>query len=120
MNRKIINLLFCIFTFFLFSLNCYAHDYDITTSAPPDAIMDIFKDFWCIETGIQHGTVSIVIEKDIYEITEILKKLENGKKYQTILSKKEETIEDKSLNQLNEISNLYNQGELIQWMKLKS
>ena len=30
MNRKIINLLFCIFTFFLFSLNCYAHDYDIT------------------------------------------------------------------------------------------
>lgn len=56
----------------------------------------------------------MIKEKDIYEITEILKKLENGKKYQTILSKKEETIEDKSLNQLNEISNLYNQGELIQ------
>lgn len=30
MNRKIINLLFCIFTFFLFNLNCYANDYDIT------------------------------------------------------------------------------------------
>lgn len=30
MNRKIINLLFCIFTFFLFSLNCYANDYNIT------------------------------------------------------------------------------------------
>ena len=30
MNRKIINLFFCIFTFFLFSLNCYANDYDIT------------------------------------------------------------------------------------------
>ena len=30
MNRKIINLLFCIFTFFLFSLNSYAHDYNIT------------------------------------------------------------------------------------------
>lgn len=30
MNRRIINLLFCIFTFFLFSLNCYANDYDIT------------------------------------------------------------------------------------------
>jgi len=29
-NRRIINLLFCIFTFFLFSLNCYANDYDIT------------------------------------------------------------------------------------------
>ena len=30
MNRKITNLLFCVFTFFLFSLNCYANDYDIT------------------------------------------------------------------------------------------
>lgn len=30
MNRKIKYLIFCIFTFFLFSLNCYANDYDIT------------------------------------------------------------------------------------------
>lgn len=45
------------------------NDYDITTSATPKAIKDIFRDFKCIETGIEHGTVSVVIEDDIYEIT---------------------------------------------------
>lgn len=45
------------------------NDYDITTSATPKAIKDIFRDFKCIETGIEHGTVSVVIDDDIYEIT---------------------------------------------------
>ena len=45
------------------------NDYDITTSAPPNVILDIFNNFKCIETGIQHGTVSVLIEGDIYEIT---------------------------------------------------
>lgn len=45
------------------------NDYDITTSATPEIIKDIFRDFKCIETGIKHGTVSLVIDEDIYEIT---------------------------------------------------
>lgn len=45
------------------------NDYDITTSATPKAVKDIFRDFKCIETGIEHGTVSVVIDDDIYEIT---------------------------------------------------
>lgn len=45
------------------------NDYDITTSATPDMIKEIFKNFKCIETGIEHGTVSVVIDDDIYEIT---------------------------------------------------
>lgn len=45
------------------------NDYDITTNATPDEIKSIFNEFKCIETGIEHGTVSIVIDKDIYEIT---------------------------------------------------
>ncbi len=45
------------------------HDYDITTSATPKTIKEIFKDFKCIDTGIEHGTVSVVMDKDIYEIT---------------------------------------------------
>ncbi len=45
------------------------NDYDITTNATPDIILDIFKDFRCIETGIEHGTVSVLIDGDIYEIT---------------------------------------------------
>ena len=44
-------------------------DYDITTSATPKVIMEIFKEFRCIETGIEHGTISVVIDEDIYEIT---------------------------------------------------
>lgn len=45
------------------------HDYDITTSASPKKIMEIFKEYKCIETGIDHGTVSVVIDNEIYEIT---------------------------------------------------
>lgn len=45
------------------------NDYDITTSTSPNTIQEIFKDFKCIETGIEHGTVSVVIEDEIFEIT---------------------------------------------------
>lgn len=45
------------------------NDYDITTSATPKVIKDIFRDFKCIDIGIEHGTVSVVIDDDIYEIT---------------------------------------------------
>ena len=45
------------------------NDYDITTSATPSIIKHIFRDFKCIETGIEHGTVSVVMDADIYEIT---------------------------------------------------
>lgn len=42
MNRKIKCLLFCIFTFFLFSLNCYANDYEIT-SYDVDIVVDKYN-----------------------------------------------------------------------------
>ncbi|MEG1408317.1 MAG: CCA tRNA nucleotidyltransferase [Terrisporobacter sp.] len=45
------------------------HDYDITSSATPEKIMEIFADHKCIETGIEHGTVSILINEEIFEIT---------------------------------------------------
>lgn len=45
------------------------NDYDITTNATPNKIMDIFKEFKLIENGIKHGTVGILIDGDIYEIT---------------------------------------------------
>lgn len=45
------------------------NDYDITTNANPNTIIDIFKDFKIIKTGIKHGTVGILIDKNIYEIT---------------------------------------------------
>lgn len=44
-------------------------DWDITTNALPNDILLCFKNYKIIDTGIKHGTVAIVIGKDIYEIT---------------------------------------------------
>lgn len=45
------------------------HDYDITTSATPDEMMEVFRDKRIIETGLQHGTITIVINGEGYECT---------------------------------------------------
>ena len=50
-------------------LNLIPSDYDITTNAKPKEIMNIFKDYKIIDTGIKHGTVSIILNNNIYEIT---------------------------------------------------
>lgn len=45
------------------------HDYDVTTSATPDEMMEVFKGKRIIETGLQHGTITIVIDGEGYECT---------------------------------------------------
>lgn len=45
----------------------FPHDYDIATSANPEEVKAIFKH--TIETGIKHGTVTVVENKIGYEIT---------------------------------------------------
>lgn len=45
------------------------HDYDICTSATPDEMLEIFKDKKIIETGLQHGTVTVEVNGESYEIT---------------------------------------------------
>ena len=45
------------------------HDYDVTTNAKPNDMLEIFKDFKIIETGIKHGTVTVVINNINYEVT---------------------------------------------------
>lgn len=45
------------------------HDYDICTSATPSEMLEIFKDRKIIETGLQHGTVTVVANGEPYEIT---------------------------------------------------
>lgn len=44
-------------------------DYDITTSATPDQIMEVFHDSHIIRTGIEYGTVVITVDHIPYEIT---------------------------------------------------
>lgn len=45
------------------------HDYDICTSATPDEILKAFPDKEIIPTGLQHGTVTILINKEPFEVT---------------------------------------------------
>lgn len=45
------------------------HDWDITTSATPEQVMAVFSHEVIIPTGLQHGTVTLVIDHTPYEIT---------------------------------------------------
>lgn len=45
------------------------NDYDVTTSAKPQEVINIFKESRVIETGIEHGTVTLIKNNSEYEIT---------------------------------------------------
>ena len=45
------------------------HDYDIATSARPEEVKKLFRR--TIDTGIKHGTVTVVHNKTGYEVTMI-------------------------------------------------
>lgn len=45
------------------------HDWDITTSARPEETEDVFSSYRLIETGIKHGTVTVLIDSMPLEIT---------------------------------------------------
>ncbi len=44
-------------------------DYDITTNARPDEIKSVFSDFRTVDTGLKHGTVTVVLDDECYEVT---------------------------------------------------
>ncbi len=44
-------------------------DIDITTNATPQQVKEVFHDFRVIETGIKHGTVTVLIDNEPLEIT---------------------------------------------------
>ncbi len=46
-----------------------ADDVDITTSAAPDEVMAVFANERVIPTGIAHGTVTVIIEGQSFEVT---------------------------------------------------
>lgn len=50
-------------------LGLIPHDYDITTSAEPQEIKRIFKDFKTILIGEEFGTIGILIDETLYEVT---------------------------------------------------
>lgn len=45
------------------------HDLDVTTSALPHQILSVFSHLRCIETGRQHGTITVISQNGPVEIT---------------------------------------------------
>lgn len=45
------------------------NDWDITTAATPNEIKQVFCSYKTIETGLQHGTLSVIINEKLIEIT---------------------------------------------------
>ena len=45
------------------------HDFDLSTNATPIDVKKVFKSYFVIDTGIKHGTVSVMIDKHLLEIT---------------------------------------------------
>ena len=48
--------------------NSPAKDWDITTNALPEQVEEIFTGYHLIETGLKHGTVTVVIDQEPLEI----------------------------------------------------
>lgn len=45
------------------------HDWDITTAAKPEKIIELFSDIPVLETGLKHGTVTLLTDHEPYEVT---------------------------------------------------
>lgn len=45
------------------------HDWDICTSAQPDEMLAVFREFRTIPTGLKHGTLTVLIRGEQIEIT---------------------------------------------------
>lgn len=45
------------------------YDWDITTAATPQEMANVFADFRTIETGLKHGTLTVIVEEMPLEIT---------------------------------------------------
>jgi len=55
-------------------LNRPVKDYDIATSAKPEQVQRLFRR--TVPTGLQHGTVSVIIKDNLYEVTTFRKESE--------------------------------------------
>ena len=45
------------------------HDYDLTTDATPQEMLQVFSNYRVFQTGIQHGTITVLSNKQPVEIT---------------------------------------------------
>lgn len=50
-------------------LNRTPGDWDIATSARPEQVIDCFSRYSVLKTGMQHGTVTVLVDHNPYEVT---------------------------------------------------
>ena len=50
-------------------LGLQPHDYDLCTAATPEEICRVFAEFPLVKAGQKHGTIGVVLEHNVYEIT---------------------------------------------------
>lgn len=50
-------------------MNRKGNDIDITTNALPDEMKKAFSDFRTLDTGLKHGTITVLIDKNPVEVT---------------------------------------------------
>ena len=50
-------------------LGLIPHDWDICTSALPGQMQSVFRDFHTVETGLKHGTLTVIAGHQPYEVT---------------------------------------------------
>lgn len=50
-------------------LNKWPSDWDICTNATPEDVKKVFKNYKIIPTGIAHGTLTVLIDKEAFEVT---------------------------------------------------
>ena len=51
------------------ALGITPHDYDLCTSALPDETRELFSDHDLVLAGLKHGTVGVITDTDVVEIT---------------------------------------------------
>ena len=50
-------------------LGLQPNDWDICTSALPEQMQRVFQDFHTVETGLKHGTLTVIVDHEPYEVT---------------------------------------------------
>ncbi len=52
-----------------FLLGLSPNDFDMTTSATPDEMLSVLSEFRLIQTGVKHGTVTVIADGESIEVT---------------------------------------------------
>ena len=89
------------------------HDFDITTSAIPEEILKIFNSFKTVKNGIKHGTVGVVSDGRLVEITTFRSDGKYVKKIEDDLARRDFTVNAIAYNERDGIIDPYGgQGDL--------